>query len=251
MPISPHHHPRRSSSGEVSATIATIAGIVIVAGMVGAVVAFFVLGSSSSVTSTTSVTTMPSATVTPGPSAPAPLAPPAASVDPRPTPAAERVEPPQRDEQLDVQLTGAPLVTPAGRPAIPQPGEAFDEPLPAVRLVPEPAEAPTVAADDAPPGETPLVPWDQAARHVGKTITAEGKIVRAYNTGKVCFLNFVDQHPSDAFYLIVFQDVLDSWPEPPQDYFMNKTVRATGRVFIHKGKPQIRIEKAEQLVVVQ
>lgn len=135
-----------------------------------------------------------------------------------------------------------PYLVPAGRSPIPQPGENLREPLPYRRLVPEtPAPPPTTVEG--------VIPWDQAHRHVGSIVTVEGVIVRAHNTGRVCFLNFVPEHPSNAFYLIVFDDLLDAWPQPPQDYFLNKTIRATGQVHMHRGKPQIRIERKEQLEV--
>lgn len=145
---------------------------------------------------------------------------------------------------------GKPLIVPAGRSPIPQPGEEFREPIPFQRLTPpEPATTPSAsaAAAESPKG---VIPWDQAHRHVGRVVTVEGRIVRAHNTGKVCFLNFVPDHPSDAFYLIVFEDLLSAWPQPPDTYFMNKTVRATGQVHLHRGKPQIRIERKDQIEVV-
>ena len=37
----------------------------------------------------------------------------------------------------------------------------------------------------------------------------------------------------------------------PEAYFLNKTVRVTGRVRLHRNRPQIQVRDAEQIEVVQ
>lgn len=147
---------------------------------------------------------------------------------------------------------------PANRSPIPEPGESFDKPYPAAivtdaaprrsstRRESEPtASAPTLTV-------TPIVggtiAWHEAPKHVGKRITVEGKIIAAHNTGKVCFLNF-ERDPKSPFYLILFKDVLDDFPEPPEKYFLNKTVRATGEVFARDDRFQIRVERKDQILL--
>jgi len=138
----------------------------------------------------------------------------------------------------------ATYTVPAGRSPIPRPGETFpDGPIPAKRLAPET----TRTAEPPAPGE--VVPWGRAHQHVGQRITVKGRIVNTHNTGSVCFLNF-DHNWQDKFYLIVFEDAFADIPRDPADHFRNKTIRATGKVHTHKGRPQIRITNANQIEIV-
>ncbi len=143
-----------------------------------------------------------------------------------------------------VELVGQTWIAPGGRSPIPQPGETITALVPPVRLD---AQGQPVA----PPASDEIIPWHEAGRHVGHVVTVEGTIIRAHNTGKVCFLNFVPEHPSNAFYLIVFESLLNAWPAPPEEHFLNRTVRVTGKVFEHRGKPQLRIENQDQITIVQ
>jgi DNA/RNA endonuclease YhcR with UshA esterase domain len=115
-----------------------------------------------------------------------------------------------------------------------------------------PAAAPQPKAQaqaTAPPPEGNVIPWHEAHKHMGEMITVEGRIVNTYNTGSVCFLNFV---PNDRkeFYLIIFRQNLDAWDEPPQRYFRDKTVRCTGRVEEYQGRPQMKIHDPSQIRIV-
>jgi hypothetical protein len=129
------------------------------------------------------------------------------------------------------------------RSPIPEPGEVVTAAIPARRLDgPGRLSAPAAAGQE-------VVPWNTAARYLGKEVTIEGKIVETHRSGKVCFLNF--SHDRDAFYLIMFEKTLKSWPEAPEVYFRGKTIRARGKVEMHGQRPQIQIEDAAQIIVVE
>ena len=49
----------------------------------------------------------------------------------------------------------------------------------------------------------------------------------------------------------MFERTLYGWPEAPETYFKNKTIRAKGVVELHNQRPQIQIEKTSQLVVIE
>jgi hypothetical protein len=134
------------------------------------------------------------------------------------------------------------------RSPYPQESEIVTRPIEADRLDGGEAEVappePAVAT-----GET--VPWDQAKLHVGKVITVQGKIVNTYNhRGEVCFLNF-DTDWRDKFYIPIFQKAFRFLPEEPQDYYMNKTIRVTGEVTLHKGRPNIEVRDLDQIEIVE
>lgn len=130
------------------------------------------------------------------------------------------------------------------RSPIPEPGEVITRPFPAVKIDgTEDGKSTTV------PSSTEIVPWYEASKHVGREITVEGRIVTTRRSGKVCFLNF--SRDRESFYLIMFERTLYGWPEAPETYFKNKTIRAKGVVELHNQRPQIQIEKTSQLVVIE
>ncbi|MCC7193769.1 MAG: hypothetical protein IT444_13425 [Phycisphaeraceae bacterium] len=130
------------------------------------------------------------------------------------------------------------------RSPIPEPGEVITRPFPAVKVDSAEEEKSTTA-----PSSTEIVPWYEASKHVGQEITVEGRIVTTRRSGKVCFLNF--SRDRESFYLIMFERTLYGWPEAPETYFKNKTIRAKGVVELHNQRPQIQIEKTGQLVVIE
>jgi hypothetical protein len=122
-----------------------------------------------------------------------------------------------------------------------QPGETMVRPLPPVRLID--------ASARLGPAPTGVISWDQAPRYVGQTVTVEGTIVRAHNTGRVCFLNFVENYRG-RFYIILFQSALGGWPQRPENYFPGKTIRVTGEVQLHNSSPQIQVRAADQIQII-
>ena len=159
-----------------------------------------------------------------------------------------------------------PYIVNAGRSPIPQPGETFTQPLPApllIRLSPiAPDRLPgrqrdsgpggvEADVDTAPDAPRPVVPWDEAGEYVGDTIIVEGEIVNATNIGNLTFLNFHEDW-RDKFYVVVFQDAYPGVPGgEPETYYLDKTIRVTGRVDLHKGRPQIKVYDADQIKVVE
>jgi hypothetical protein len=202
------------------------------------------------------------------PSAVAPVAvtPPAKPSPGNATPAVKR-EPPVASAAAGSSSGSAP------RSAIPEAGEEVTKPVAPTRLGPveTAAAAPAAgssaapAASAAPAPEAPatadatrgaasktagtVVPWNEANQYMGKLITVEGTVVATRNTGSVCFLNF-DKNWRDKFYVIVEPSVMNAWPKPPQEHFLNQKIRVTGKVSIYQDRPQMRITQADQITIV-
>ena len=169
-------------------------------------------------------------------------------VPPPPPPASAPIASPNAAPAPPVAADHTPSLAPVGRSPLPQPGESIVKPF-AVQSVAPPA-SPTSASPPPPAGQA--VPWHQAARYVGQTVAVEGKVLATFNTGNVCFLNFTTEpRGGDKFYLIVFKDLFNAWPQPPEKYFLDKTVRATGRIDLHQGRPQIKVNNKSQIAVVE
>ena len=124
-------------------------------------------------------------------------------------------------------------------------GEFFHKPIPARRLDGVTEDDDSYIFDP----DAPIVPWHEAKEHVGQSIVVEGRVVGGNNTGSVCFLNF-DKNWRGKFYVILFRDVLNSWPLPPEQQFMNKVVHVRGRISTHKGVPQLRVRNPAQISIV-
>ena len=102
---------------------------------------------------------------------------------------------------------------------------------------------------DAPPDFEAAVPWQEAHLHLGKRMAVEGRIVRAHNSGRACFLNFAEDWQG-KFHGVIFASSFPEYPGPPEDLFLNKRVRLIGKVEEHQGAPQIVIEELRQILVL-
>ncbi|MDI6845023.1 MAG: hypothetical protein QME28_02680 [Candidatus Saccharicenans sp.] len=95
-----------------------------------------------------------------------------------------------------------------------------------------------------------IVDWREARNYVGQQVVVEGVIVRAYNSGRACFLNF---HPDYRQYLslVIFASDFQKFPSRPEEYYLNKKVRVKGRVVLYQGRPEIILTSPSQITVVE
>lgn len=92
------------------------------------------------------------------------------------------------------------------------------------------------------------ISWEEAGNYVGQEVVVEGVIVRTFNSGRACFLNF---HPDYQKYLslVIFASDFSRFPPEPEKYFLNKKVRARGRVLLYRGRPEIILNSPAQIMV--
>jgi DNA/RNA endonuclease YhcR with UshA esterase domain len=133
------------------------------------------------------------------------------------------------------------------RDPYPLPGEEFGKPLKPTLLGEANDGFAAGGQLQAKPGQ--IIPWNHARQYVGQTITVEGKVVLTNKTKTVCFLNFVENWRG-RFYVVIFEKVLGSWPQSPEQYFLHKTIRVTGEVKDRRGTPQIQITDPKQIQIV-
>ncbi len=133
-----------------------------------------------------------------------------------------------------------PNYQPGARSPLAQPGETITKPFGYQIVSDNPAAPP-------PPPPDGVVAWTDAHKYVGQTITVEGRIAGTNNITSVCFLNF-DATDRSRFYLVMFPDMFDAWPAPPERHFDQKTIRVKGKVELHRGRPQIKILKKDQVL---
>lgn len=93
-----------------------------------------------------------------------------------------------------------------------------------------------------------VLSWEQAGKHYGETATVEGKIVAAHNSGKACFLNFHKNYKK-YFTAVIFASDYDKFPDTPEKYYLNKTVRINGLIKEYQGKPEIIVKNPDQITM--
>ncbi|MGB4704778.1 MAG: OB-fold nucleic acid binding domain-containing protein [Candidatus Saccharicenans sp.] len=100
------------------------------------------------------------------------------------------------------------------------------------------------------PAQEKIVDWREARNYVGQQVVVEGVIVRTYNSGRACFLNF---HPDYRQYLslVIFASDFQKFPSRPEEYYLNKKVRVKGRVVLYQGRPEIILTSPTQITVVE
>jgi len=104
-----------------------------------------------------------------------------------------------------------------------------------------------LSPSDDPDG--PTISWRHAARHCDEFVTVEGRIVRAYNSGKACFLNF---HPNwrNTLSLVIFARDFPAFPPQPERFYRGKKVRVKGYIVEYKGRPEIILDSPDQIEVL-
>ncbi|MGD8524474.1 MAG: hypothetical protein PVF56_25240, partial [Desulfobacterales bacterium] len=93
------------------------------------------------------------------------------------------------------------------------------------------------------------IPWDLAGNYIGKYMSVEGKIARTHNSGKACFLNFHNNW-ARYFSLVIFDNVFHRFPEKPEEFYLDKFVRARGKIKMYRGRPEIVLNNPNQIEII-
>lgn len=91
-----------------------------------------------------------------------------------------------------------------------------------------------------------VISWQQAPEYVGQTVTVEGLIVATHNSGQACFLNFNPDYRNNLS-LVIFASNFSQFPPQPEKYYLNKKVRARGRIVTYKGRLEIILSSSRQI----
>ncbi len=157
----------------------------------------------------------------------------------------DAADPPQTSPTQD-----KPYVAANGASPLPKHGEGVAPPIPAERLITQeayeadPPQASTLPAPDGP------VAWTEAHKYLGQTITVKGTIVDTNNIGQICFLNY-DPDWQGKFYIAMFSEAFKLLPDPPEEHYLNRTLLVTGKVTLHRDRPQIEVRDLSQVETVE
>lgn len=112
------------------------------------------------------------------------------------------------------------------------------------------------ASDEAAPTvcEPALVPGavgpDQAEQALDQRATVVFEVVRTYNSGSAVFLNSHDPYEG-YFYVVIFPERWQDFPEPPESYFDGRCIAISGRVQAYRGTPQIVLRSSSQVEILR
>ncbi len=163
---------------------------------------------------------------------------------------APTTQPDPTDASETQPAQGEPYLAANGDSPLPKHGEGIAAPIKPDRLITEedynapPPQASTLPAPDGP------VAWTEAHKYLGQTITVKGTVVDTNNIGQLCFLNY-DPDWEGKFYIAMFKEAFELLPDPPEEHYLNRTLLVTGKVTLHRDRPQIEVHDVSQIEVVE
>ncbi|MGZ3914645.1 MAG: hypothetical protein ACXVB3_13005, partial [Flavisolibacter sp.] len=94
----------------------------------------------------------------------------------------------------------------------------------------------------------------EVSLHVGDSVLVTGKVysTRYLETaqGGPTLLNLGAAYPDQLLTLVIYAADRPHFPEAPESYFRDKTVRVTGKVVLFRNKPQIVISQAKEIEII-
>ena len=102
------------------------------------------------------------------------------------------------------------------------------------------------------PSPEETVGWDKADRHISERTTVCGPVVHAKwdsdSEGKPTFLYLGTPFPHPKQFMVVIRiDYRANFPQPPETYYLGKTICVTGLIEQHNGIPQIEVKTPDQI----
>lgn len=93
---------------------------------------------------------------------------------------------------------------------------------------------------------------NEVSQHIGDSVTVCGKVsdIRYFENSKnkPTFLNIGAKYPNQQLTLVIWESVRALYNGKVEDLF-DKEICITGRIILYKEKPEIIIEKPEQIII--
>ena len=126
------------------------------------------------------------------------------------------------------------------------------ETVPTSPIAPEQSpktETPTSPEADLPAG---AISWDKAKDHIGDRTTVCGPVAGtkygATSRGNPTWLNIGKDYPSsERFVVIIWGENRGNFAQPPESYYLGKTICVTGLIQEYEGIPQIEVMAPDQI----
>jgi uncharacterized repeat protein (TIGR02543 family) len=105
-----------------------------------------------------------------------------------------------------------------------------------------------------PPPKEPadFINWHEARNYIGERTTVRGPVVSAVwasgSRGQPTFLNLGNPFPNpDRFTVVIWIQNRGKFPQPPEEYYLGKTICVTGLITSFRGIPQIEVTDPAQI----
>jgi hypothetical protein len=85
-------------------------------------------------------------------------------------------------------------------------------------------------------------------KHEGQHIKANTETPKTSDSGRACLLNF---EPKEYFVAVILKSAFHRFPSNPEFFYFGKQVLVTGKVREHEGKPEIVLNDASQIAIVE
>ena len=122
--------------------------------------------------------------------------------------------------------------------------------LPVLAVAGEPA-----TEDEEGSGKVPeVIKAEVAGGYVDQVKTVEGTVKSATYIprikGRPTFIDLQKPHPHSVFTVVIWGRNRPKFGENPENVLRDKTIRVTGKIGLHKEKPQIIVTKPEQIQIL-
>ncbi|MBU7045352.1 MAG: thermonuclease family protein [Theionarchaea archaeon] len=96
--------------------------------------------------------------------------------------------------------------------------------------------------------DIPVISWSEAHNYYNQYVIVEGTIVKTYNSGAVCFLNFDTNY--QYFTAVIFASDFPGFPFIPEILYRGKKVYIIGIINEYKGSPEIIVKTPDQIRIL-
>ena len=93
--------------------------------------------------------------------------------------------------------------------------------------------------------DIPVIDWFDAHNYYNQYVIIRGTIVKTYNSGIVCFLNFDSNY--QYFTAVIFASDFLGFPFIPEAFYLRKKVYIIGIIKEYKGSPEIIVKTPDQI----
>ena len=115
---------------------------------------------------------------------------------------------------------------------------------------PPPTSAPSPTVIPTLPSGT--ISWTEAKYHMGQVTTVCGPVVDTQwvtdSQDKPTILSIGKEYPDpNRFTVVIALHNRDNFPQPPEEYYLGKTICVTGLIYPYKGVPQMSVKDPSQI----
>ena len=100
----------------------------------------------------------------------------------------------------------------------------------------------------------PEIKWNEARNYNGIEVVVCGPVVDSKwasgSNGKPTFLNIGKPYPEpDRFTVVIWEEYRDNFPEPPEEFYLGKTVCITGFIEEYKNSYQVELRSPSRIKI--